>query len=254
MPFPRGNARIGLGLSIAQVVLRSSYRSNGSVPDWSFANNHDFISVITLVCQTGRIVLSKLEAARQSEKRDEKRELNAFQQLDPVTAIIELVCLNMKAALPPIPTQVFNLIVELCTQRLTGRITISEGSGSELQQLLHEIDSRLINTLDSLRQQRVGRPGGTFWSILADQWIHEIKEKSRGGDSQMSAVSDFSQGSRHRILTFLISTGNAQAVDERCSLSDTSIGRKPRPHRSSHRHGKLRHHPKCDARRAHGWR
>jgi hypothetical protein len=189
MPFPKGNARINLGLCIAQVVLRSSYRPNGSVPDWSLANNHDFVKVITAVCQTGRIVLSKVDAVQQAQKRDEKREMTVFQQLEPICAVLDLVCLDTKAALPPMPTQVLHLVVELCTRRLTGRIAISECSGPELQQLLQNIDSKLINTLAKLRQQRVGRPGGVFWSLLGDQWIHEIKEKSQGGDSQMSAVS-----------------------------------------------------------------
>lgn len=200
MPFPKGNIRIILGLCLAQVILRSSFRTNGSVPDWSLANNHDFVNVISVVCQTGRIVLSKVDAAQQAEKRDEKRELIAFQQLEPVCAILDLVCRDTKAALPPIPTQVLHLIVELCTRRLTGRIAVSESFSAEHQNLLSDIDSKLINALECLRQQRVGRPGGDFWCLLADQWIHEIKDKSRGGDNQMSAVSIL-ELPRGRILT-----------------------------------------------------
>lgn len=189
MPFPKGNTRINLGLCIAQVVLRSSYLPNRSVPDWSLANNHDFTSVIESVCQTGRIVLSKLDAVRQTEKGNVKRESAALQQTEPITAILELICDNTKAALPPLPSQALNLIVELCTRRLTGRITIREGANLELQQLMHDVDEHLIHTLDTVRQQRTGRLGGIFWNLLADQWIHEIKEKSRDRDSSMSAVN-----------------------------------------------------------------
>lgn len=189
MPFPKGNARIDLGLCIAQVILRSTYRSKQSVPNWSLANNDDFTAITTAVCRVGRHIISKVDNLLQADQRKEKQEIVAFRQMESVTAIFETICGSSKAALPPIPTTALQLIVDLCTRRLTGRIAVREASSeSECQQSINAVDQSLVTTLENVRTRRAGRCGGIFWNLLADQWIHEIKEKSQDGPGQMLPV------------------------------------------------------------------
>jgi hypothetical protein len=189
MPFPKGNTRVDLGLCIAQVILRSTYQSKQSIPNWSLANNDDFTAITTAVYRVGRHVISKVDGLIQADQRNEKREIPAFRQMESVTAIFELICGSSKAALPPISTTALQLIVELCTRRLTGRVAVREGSPeSECQQSINAVDHSLVKTLENVRRQRAGRGGGIFWNLLADQWIHEIKEKSQDGPGQMSPV------------------------------------------------------------------
>lgn len=241
MPFPKGNARIDLGLCIAQVVIRSTYQSKQSVPNWSLANNDDFTAITTASCQVGRQVISKLDNLLQANTRNEKREIAVLRQMESITTIFELLCGTSKAALPPIPTPALQLIVELCTRRVTGRISVSEASSDgECQQSMNAIDQSLMRTLEHVRTQRDGRSGGIFWNLLADQWIHDIKEKSR--DGRMSPVS---LPLSHIWLLVLQTTqpGNPPDLAQDCTLPSTTARREPGQHRSSDRPSEHRNDP-----------
>lgn len=190
MPFPKGNARIDLGLCIAQIVLRSTCRSHQSVPNWSLANNDDFIAVTSAVCGTGRRLISKMDSLLQAKPRNEKREVAVLRQIQSITTVLELLSASLKAALPPIPTPVLQLIVELGCRRVTGRFASIEPTvDGEYQQSLKGVDQHLLQTLENIRTRRTGRGGGVFWNLLADQWTHKVRDKYRAGLEKMSPVS-----------------------------------------------------------------
>lgn len=189
MPFPKGNARIDLGLCIAQIILRSTCQSHQSVPNWSLANNDDFIAVTSAACQTGRCLISKMDSLLQAKPRNEKREIAVLRQIESITTVLELLSGSTKAALPPIPTPALQLIVGLGSRRVTERIaTTGPTVDEEYQQSLKIVDQHLLQTLENIRTQRTGRCGGVFWNLLAEKWTHEVRDKCRAGIDKMSPV------------------------------------------------------------------